>query len=212
MDRIDVFTVARNRADWSGRLPLAAMPRLCASLMDGPGDRDGMLAYRCRGLIDAQGRPGLELRLDAILPLRCDRCAQKLALVLEAERRFYFVTTQAELAAIPIDDAPEEALLGSAQFDLAALIEDEAILQLPISPRHADCVGAARAAPHKLPPRPIRPRPPGARIPLPAWRPCASSCRARRHRTAPAEAKCRGQGRARPAPRRPDPGKGVQAG
>jgi uncharacterized protein len=147
MDRIDVFTVARNRADWSGRLPLAAMPRLCASLMDGPGDRDGMLAYRCRGLIDAQGRPGLELWLEAVLPLRCDRCAQKLALVLEAERAFYFVTTQAELAAIPIDDTPEEALLGSAQFDLAALIEDEAILQLPISPRHADCVGVARAAP-----------------------------------------------------------------
>jgi uncharacterized protein len=146
MDRIDVFTVARNRADWSGRLPLAAMPRLCASLTDGPGDRDGMLAYRCRGAMDAHGRPALALWLQAVLPLRCDRCGNKLALALDAERSFYFVATQAELAAIPIDDSPDEALLGSPQFDLAALIEDEAILQLPISPRHADCEAAPRAA------------------------------------------------------------------
>ena len=152
MDRIDVFAVARNRAQWGGRIALADMPRLCASLTDGPGDRAATLAYHCRGGIDAQGRPELELCLDAVLPLRCDRCAQKLALVLETDRRFYFVATQEELAAIPIDDTPEEALLGSAHFDLATLIEDEVILQLPISPRHPDCspalhgTGAQRAA------------------------------------------------------------------
>ena len=147
MDRIDVFAIARNRADWEGRLPLMAMPRLCASLTDGPGDRAGALGYRCRGGVDARGRPSLTLWLDGVLPLRCDRCSQKLALALETERTFYFVATQAALAAIPIDDTPEEPLLGSGQFDLAALIEDEAILQLPISPRHADCVAAVPAAP-----------------------------------------------------------------
>lgn len=47
--------------------------------------------------------------------------------------------SEADLADIPVDDAPEEPLVGSAHFDLAALIEDEAILQLPISPRHPDC-------------------------------------------------------------------------
>lgn len=140
MDRIDVYTAARSGATWRGRMALSAMPRLCASLTDGPGDRAALLEFACRGLTDDQGRPALELQLDATLPLRCDRCSGKLALALEAYRIFYFVGTQAELAAIPIDDAPEEALLGSTQFDLAGLIEDEVILQLPISPRHADCV------------------------------------------------------------------------
>ena len=143
MDRIDVFSAARSGAAWRGRLALSAMPRLCASLTDGPGDRDVLLNFECRGLTDAQGRPALELQLDATLPLRCDRCSSKLALALDAQRTFYFVNTQAELAAIPIDDTPEEALLGSSHFDLAGLIEDEVILQLPISPRHADCIPIA---------------------------------------------------------------------
>lgn len=146
MDRIDIYAAARSRASWTGRVPLSAMPRLCASLTDGPADRDALLAYACRGFTDDQGRPALELRLDAVLPVRCDRCGRKLALALEAERAFYFVDTQAQLAAIPIDDTPEEALLGSPQFDLAGLIEDEAILQLPISPRHADCDPAVDGA------------------------------------------------------------------
>jgi uncharacterized protein len=146
MDRIDIYVAARSRAEWTGQLPLAALPRLCASLTDGPGDRDGAVEYRCRGGTDTHGRPSLQLWLEAVLPLRCDRCGKKLALMLAGERIFYFVDTQAELAAIPIDDTPDEALLGSTQFDLAALVEDEAILQLPISPRHADCVGVTRAA------------------------------------------------------------------
>jgi uncharacterized protein len=170
MDRIDVFAVARNRSDWEGQLRFSAMPRLCASLMadaTGNGPGDGNLAYRCRGAIDQQGRPGLQLWLDAVLPLRCDRCTQKLDLVLAAERQFYFVETAAELAAIAIDNTLEEALLGGTQFDLATLIEDEAILQLPISPRHAHCIAVAHAMPGQedrlaretLPPVAERPHP-----------------------------------------------------
>jgi uncharacterized protein len=147
MDRIDIYAAARSGAGWSGRLALATLPRLCASLTDGPGDRDALLTFACRGSTDAHGRPALELRLEAALPLRCDRCGQMLALPLSVQRTFYFVSTLAELAAIPVDDTPEEALLGSAQFDLAGLIEDEAILHLPISPRHADCVAVTRNAP-----------------------------------------------------------------
>jgi uncharacterized protein len=140
MDRIDVFAAARKRSQWEGRLRFAAMPRLAASLLlDAPTDGAGVLDYRCRGDLDAQGRPALTLWLDAVLPLRCDRCAKKLALALRVERRFYFVNSGAELAAIPVDDAADEPLLGSVQFDLAGLIEDEAILQLPLSPRHTDC-------------------------------------------------------------------------
>jgi uncharacterized protein len=84
----------------------------------------------------------MELWLQAQLPLRCDRCAQELVFALSVRRSFYFVASEEQLAATEIDDAPEEALLGSAHFDLAGLIEDEAILQLPISPRHECCTPA----------------------------------------------------------------------
>ncbi len=145
MDPIDVFALAQAGTRWSGTLAFDAMPRLCTSLMNRPGDRAGQLHFHCHSHRDARGRPALRLGLQARLPLVCDRCGDVLALDLTAERDFYFVATESELAAIPIDDTPEEALLGSARFDLAELIEDEAILQLPISPRHVRCAPRALA-------------------------------------------------------------------
>jgi len=142
MDTIDVFTVARLGAALEGEIGFAAMPRLAQILVR----QEGTLRYRCRGRIDERGRPGLRLFLQAVLPLRCDRCGRQLDLEMAVEKIFFFVPTQAQLSALAIDDSPEEALLGSAHFDLAALIEDEAILQLPISPRHEDCAPDSRAA------------------------------------------------------------------
>jgi uncharacterized protein len=46
-----------------------------------------------------------------------------------------------------VDESEDEPLLGSERFDLYELLEDEAILALPISPRHADCAAPALATP-----------------------------------------------------------------
>lgn len=142
MDTIDVFDFARRASSVQGEIALADLPRLAAGLLR----RDARLSYRAVGLIDERGRPALALHMQAVLPLRCDRCGQELDLPLHADKQFFFVHTEAELAAIPIDDTPEEALMGSTRFDLRALIEDEAILHLPISPRHENCVAARQPA------------------------------------------------------------------
>ncbi len=135
MDRIDVFAMARIGARWQGSVDVAAMPRLCQGLLRA----EGRLSYRCESFQDSRDRPSLRLEFEVQLALGCDRCGKELALGVRADRTFYFVATEGELAAIAIDDAPEEALLGSQRFDIAALVEDEAILQVPISPRHDDC-------------------------------------------------------------------------
>lgn len=147
MPPIDVFSLARTGAVREGELPLSALPRLAAGLLHA----EGMLAWRAEGFIDASRRPALRLRLQGDLVLRCDRCDGELHHRIDDERVFYFVESEAELTAIEVDEAPEEALLGSTRFDLTALVEDEAILQLPLSPRHLDCrpaplVEAARLA------------------------------------------------------------------
>jgi uncharacterized protein len=138
MKPIDVFRMARIGASLHGDVELARLPRLAASLMR----CDGRLAFEAQGRIDPHGRPAMALSLQALLPLRCDRCARELEFALSVQRPFYFVHSEAELAAIEVDDAPDEPLLGSAHFDLAGLIEDEAILQLPLSPRHDACAPA----------------------------------------------------------------------
>jgi uncharacterized protein len=139
---IDVFAMARTGAERAGELPLAQLPRLAAGL----ARAEGSLQYRARGFTDGLGRPSLRLQLRAQLPLRCDRCGRETVFDLQAERVFYFVATEAELAAIEVDAAPEEALVGATGFDLAGLAEDEAILQLPLSPRHEQCEAASRGA------------------------------------------------------------------
>lgn len=88
--------------------------------------------------------------------LRCQRCLAPLRLPLESEARLAFVTSEA----VPVP-ADCEAVTGDARrLDLAALVEDELLLALPLIARHAegeDCPlpeAAARA--------PAAPAPAGA--------------------------------------------------
>lgn len=135
MQLCDIWELARREGEVSGELPLARAARLAEELYDA----DGTLRYHLRGHRDAQGRAAASLRLEGRLRLRCDRCGGPLELPINEQAEFFFVADEAELARLPIDDAQEEALLGSNRFDVQALIEDQAILALPFSPRHDDC-------------------------------------------------------------------------
>jgi uncharacterized protein len=132
---IDVFELARLGGEAAGALPVANLPRLLPSL----ASNEGELQFRYRGYRDDQGRPAGMLELTATVQLVCDRCMHPVALPLFSKSQYYFVATEADLARIPVDESDEEPLLGSARFDLVTLIEDDAILALPMSPRHATC-------------------------------------------------------------------------
>ena len=139
---IDAFELARLRGVVEGRLPIDATRRLRASLRNGAGAID----YRLQGLIDDHGRPAMRLSLRGELPHTCDRCGQAMSLPLAHEATFYFVRDESELATLPVvADEDAEPLLGSIAFDVATLVEDEAILCIPVSPRHADCAVSADA-------------------------------------------------------------------
>jgi len=135
----DVWELARRRATLEGELELGDLPRLAEELADG----DGALRYRLNGLIDERGRAAAWLELDGRVQARCDRCGGPVEVPIRERALFYFVADEAELARLPIEDSPEEPLLGSHRFDLVSLVEDQAILTLPISPRHDDCAAPA---------------------------------------------------------------------
>jgi uncharacterized protein len=146
----DVFELARTGAAIEGSLSLASALRLRAGLRH---DR-GALAFRLEGRYDERGRPAALLHLRGELPLVCDRCQQALELTLEHRAAFFFVRSEAELARLPVTDEPDEPLVGSRRFDVLALVEDEAILCVPISPRHAQCaapLAVARAEDERRP-------------------------------------------------------------
>jgi uncharacterized protein len=54
------------------------------------------------------------------------------------ERAFRFVETEAQ-AELEDDASPEDVLVLSRDFDLATLIEDEVLMDLPVVPRHDTC-------------------------------------------------------------------------
>jgi len=143
--RIDVLRLAQRREDIAGEVTERDLPRLAERLSGA-----SRIGFELRGGPDARGRPSARLSLGGEVGLRCDRCDTRLALPIEQEADFYFVADEAELERIPIDaDEEAEPLVGSADFDLGALIEDEVVLALPISPRHDACEASAAAVEEK---------------------------------------------------------------
>lgn len=138
---VDVWELSRQRGCVVGELALADAPRLCVQLTDA----DGALRFRLSGLRDRLGRPAATLEVQGAVRVRCDRCGGPVELPIREHAQFHFVSEERELGSLPIDESDEEALVGSPRFDLASLVEDQAILALPISPRHEHC-----AAPEAL--------------------------------------------------------------
>ena len=137
----DVWELSRRQGSVEGELALADAPRLAGQL----ADVDGALRYRMSGMVDGLGRPAARLRVQGRMRARCDRCGGSVEVPMDEEAQFFFVADEEELGRLPIDESPEEPLLGSHRFDVAGLVEDQAILALPISPRHDDCAAAAPA-------------------------------------------------------------------
>lgn len=146
---LDIFEFGRRGGRLEGVLVCARLARLASMLAAG----DGELRFELRGRIDARGRAAAELAFGGRVQLECDRCGGAVAHELGGRGRYYFVHSEEELAQIAIDESDEEPLLGGARFDLHQLLEDEAILALPMALRHAQCtarpaaIGSAEARP-----------------------------------------------------------------
>ena len=135
----DVWELSRRRGTVQGELAVSNAPRLAAAL----ADAEGTLRYRLTGRVDELGRPAATLDMHGTVRARCDRCGGAVDLPIDEQAQFFFVADERQLDELPIDESAEEPLLGSRRFDLAALLEDQAILALPISPRHDRCAGPA---------------------------------------------------------------------
>lgn len=132
---VDVFELARERRLIEGELNLDALPRLASSVLRA----DRALQFRIRGEVDQQSHPGAELHLRGDLVLQCQRCNSEMQYPLRRDVHFRFVGSDEELAALPIVDDDVEVIVGSHTMAVAPWVEDEAILSLPVVPRHEDC-------------------------------------------------------------------------
>jgi len=136
---IDSLEFARAGQVLRGSLPVAGLKRL----EDGLFDTQGTLGYKLTGGLDELSRPRLELKIEGPLHLQCQRCLDRLE---------YAVDVSTRLLLLPEGRPPEDSddpegpdtIDASAELDVAALIEDEVLLSLPLAPRHPDGMCASR--------------------------------------------------------------------
>jgi len=132
---VDVFELSRQAGSLEGQVDSAELARL-APMLARPS---GPIRFQIRGRTDERGRSAASLDLQGRLSLACDLCGSELDWPLQAQAGFFFVQDENELGALPILVDGDEPLVGSRDFDLLDLLEEQTILSLPISPRHPGC-------------------------------------------------------------------------
>ena len=100
----------------------------------------------------------LHLQASAELPQTCQRCLSPYAQPVEVDRWFRFVADEA-VALAEDEDCEEDLLAFEPRFDLAALVEDELLLALPLVPMHEVCPQPVRMSAGELPDLPEEKKP-----------------------------------------------------
>lgn len=83
-------------------------------------------------------QPWLHLAAEVELPLTCQRCLEQVDEPLLVDRWFRFVVGE-DQAAREDEESEEDVLALDPAFDVAALVEDELLMEIPLVPRHAVC-------------------------------------------------------------------------
>jgi uncharacterized protein len=115
----------------SGEVPMAELPRMADLLTD----LAGKVSYVFRGLIGRDGKPLLELKLDGVCNLRCQRCLKTLTYPIELVSILRLVS-EGELDESDIDDDEVDSIPAEKRLDVLALLEEELLLSIPIAPKH----------------------------------------------------------------------------
>lgn len=132
---IDGLAFARGATVLEGQLGLESLPRLAQS-----GCSGAIVDFVLEGEFNERGKPGLRLAVDGSVRLECQRCLDGLDLPLHLEAQLEFAASDAEIAAA--DDDIERVVAGR-EMSVAALVEDEVLLALPMVPKHERCNAAA---------------------------------------------------------------------
>jgi uncharacterized protein len=127
-ERVDVSRMVQARRSFQGSLPLASLKRLCASL----AETDGAADYDLEFGRDELGVDYLAVRVDAALPLTCQRTLEVFREPVHVEQRLGLIGEESEEAALP--PGYEPLLIADGTLSLADVIEDELILALPVVP------------------------------------------------------------------------------
>lgn len=133
-DVLDAWRMVAARRVFEGQLRLSSLSRLRDALCAEEGvTESGVVRFAIEFDRDALQVPYVELRIDAQLPLECQRSLDRFLLPVHVVQRLGLIVDEADEAGLPPDYEP---LLVPADGMLrpADLVEDELILAVPVVP------------------------------------------------------------------------------
>jgi uncharacterized protein len=134
---IDAFEFCRLKDRREGEIAVVDLPRLAEESVD----KAGAVRWALQGGNTRQGHPQLTLSVSGTVRLTCQRCLGPFDFSFASES--VLVLAPDERGADEIDaqlaDESMEVIVGSSNFDIAQVIEDEALLAIPLSPKHDAC-------------------------------------------------------------------------
>jgi uncharacterized protein len=142
-DPVDVDVLAADSAGLTRHYALGRFARLAGVLASPEGDALAQFSF----MRLAEGLAGCELSVKATVALKCQRCLETFRPTLESTARLAFVGDDVAEATVP--EGYEAVAVLRGRVDLAALVEDELLLSLPVVALHGEgtrCAGAGRPA------------------------------------------------------------------
>lgn len=127
-DRVDIARQVQARRIYEGSLPLVAMRRLCESL----ASTEGSARYTVEFDKDGFGISFVALRVEADLPLLCQRTLEVFSYPVSIDERLGVIAQESDEAGLP--EGYEPLLAPTGDLAIADVIEDELILALPVVP------------------------------------------------------------------------------
>jgi uncharacterized protein len=134
---IDAFEFCRNNGYREGVTPVAEMTRLAVDC----ADRSGAIRWSIQGGATPEGYPAMTLSVAGTVQLVCQRCLTPFSYEVDSSTMLVLGRDDEEADQIEeiLDDESVDVIVGSNCCDIRDLLEDEALLALPQSPKHAVC-------------------------------------------------------------------------
>jgi uncharacterized protein len=137
---IDSLDFAHNGRELRGLVPLAEMPRLQDMLATPETCHEhggtGEISYFVRGLPDKDGKPMLEVTVDGLCQLRCQRCLNGFDYPIKLVSHL-LLAPASELDEFSVEESDEaDSIVADKHLDVLNMIEEEILLNLPFAPKH----------------------------------------------------------------------------
>ena len=144
---LDVFEFARSGRQAAGAVRVSQLPRMLNEVPAQAPERDTLFTWQAEGSTQPElqddgteaAQPYLRLALHGKAWLECQRCLAPYEQTFDVETAFRLVATEEEAEEFPLDEDELDVIVGSRQFDLVDLIEEELLLSLPLVPKHDVC-------------------------------------------------------------------------